>query len=95
MLSVQLFLKAFSNDCIVLPSNIQSYKRTESMSNPDIESRSASEKEVANHECPSSGKSVSPEPSTNNRKPPGPPPNGGLTAWLQVLGCFMLYFNTW
>lgn len=25
----------------------------------------------------------------------GGPPNGGLTAWLQVLGGFMLFFNTW
>lgn len=27
--------------------------------------------------------------------PEGPPPNGGLTAWLQVLGGFFLFFNTW
>ncbi|KAL3459652.1 major facilitator superfamily domain-containing protein [Aspergillus heterothallicus] len=26
---------------------------------------------------------------------PSPPPNGGLTAWLHVLGGFMLFFNTW
>lgn len=26
---------------------------------------------------------------------PGPPPNGGIKAWLQVVGSFMLYFNTW
>ncbi|CBF89303.1 hypothetical protein AN0528.2 [Aspergillus nidulans FGSC A4] len=26
---------------------------------------------------------------------PPPPPNGGLLAWLNVLGSFMLYFNTW
>lgn len=26
---------------------------------------------------------------------PPPPPNGGLLAWLQVLGGFMLFFNTW
>ena len=26
---------------------------------------------------------------------PTPPPNGGLNAWLQVLGGFMLFFNTW
>jgi hypothetical protein len=26
---------------------------------------------------------------------PGPPPNGGLKAWLQVLGSFMLFFNSW
>jgi hypothetical protein len=24
-----------------------------------------------------------------------PPPNGGLTAWLQVAGSFFLFFNTW
>lgn len=24
-----------------------------------------------------------------------PPPNGGLVAWLHVLGGFMLFFNTW
>ena len=32
-------------------------------------------------------------------KPPtssaAPPPNGGLQAWLHVLGAFMLWFNTW
>lgn len=22
-------------------------------------------------------------------------PNGGLQAWLQVLGAFFMYFNTW
>lgn len=26
---------------------------------------------------------------------PGPPPDGGLEAWLQVLGAFFLNFNTW
>ena len=32
-------------------------------------------------------------------KPAGPPggpvPNGGTQAWLQVLGSWMLFFNTW
>ena len=23
------------------------------------------------------------------------PPDGGLTAWLQVLGCYFLFFNSW
>jgi hypothetical protein len=27
--------------------------------------------------------------------PGGPPPDGGTTAWLQVLGGFFLFFNTW
>jgi hypothetical protein len=26
---------------------------------------------------------------------PSPPPDGGLVAWMQVLGSFMLFFNTW
>ncbi|KAI5867886.1 MFS general substrate transporter [Durotheca rogersii] len=26
---------------------------------------------------------------------PGPPPDGGLVAWLHVVGGFMLFFNTW
>lgn len=26
---------------------------------------------------------------------PGPPPNGGFAAWLQVLGSFFLFFNGW
>src|SRR6201995_4979937 len=25
----------------------------------------------------------------------GAVPNGGLRAWLHVLGCFILFFNTW
>jgi hypothetical protein len=25
----------------------------------------------------------------------GAPPNGGLDAWLQVLGSFFLFFNSW
>jgi MFS family permease len=34
-------------------------------------------------------------PATAPPAGPSPPPNGGLTAWLHVLGSFMLYFNTW
>jgi len=26
---------------------------------------------------------------------PGPPPNGGYYAWLQVAGSFFLFFNSW
>ncbi|KAI0887626.1 MFS general substrate transporter [Annulohypoxylon maeteangense] len=35
---------------------------------------------------------AAPEPP---RTGPPPPPNGGLVAWLHVLGGFMLFFNTW
>ena len=27
--------------------------------------------------------------------PPAPPPDGGLRAWLQVLGCYLVFFNVW
>jgi len=36
----------------------------------------------------------SPEPQKPAGGPP-PPPNGGITAWLHVLGGFCLFFNTW
>lgn len=35
------------------------------------------------------------QPKPRTGPPGGPPPNGGLTAWLQVLGGFFLFFNTW
>lgn len=37
-------------------------------------------------------KVVSSKPSVNNIKSV---PNGGLWAWLQVLGSFFLFFNSW
>lgn len=40
-----------------------------------------------------------PTTATNTRvekaSDPGPPPNGGFAAWLQVLGSFFLFFNGW
>lgn len=33
--------------------------------------------------------------STPEVKPVRIIPNGGLQAWLQVVGAFFLYFNTW
>ncbi|EIT73087.1 putative MFS monocarboxylate transporter [Aspergillus flavus] len=35
------------------------------------------------------------EPPSRPAGGPSPPPNGGTMAWLNVLGSFMLYFNTW
>ncbi|MCJ1333130.1 hypothetical protein MMC10_009824 [Thelotrema lepadinum] len=46
-------------------------------------------------EAVTEAKPVAPVPPANKPAGPGPPPNGGLTAWLQVLGSFMLFFNTW
>lgn len=40
---------------------------------------------------------VSPSELTVEKQPLAqePPPNGGLDAWLQVLGSFFLFFNSW
>jgi MFS family permease len=39
---------------------------------------------------------VGPTGPTGPPGPPGgPPPDGGVTAWLQVLGGYFLFFNTW
>ena len=53
------------------------------------------EQEVTNDSTMSRGeKDVETIPQTKPPSPP-PPPNGGLQAWLQVMGGFMLFFNTW
>jgi hypothetical protein len=33
--------------------------------------------------------------SGGDDRDPGPPPNGGFKAWLQVAGSFFLFFNCW
>ncbi|KAK7943674.1 uncharacterized protein PG986_012787 [Apiospora aurea] len=38
--------------------------------------------------------SAPPAPAQPQAGPP-PAPNGGITAWLQVLGAFMIFFNSW
>jgi len=34
-------------------------------------------------------------PNKSAIDPFGTPPDGGLNAWLKVLGCFLLYSNIW
>jgi hypothetical protein len=62
----------------------------------------------SNHETPfeeaaeaEAGEWTGPAPDTPSQTPGpsglpgGPPPDGGLKAWLQVIAGFMLFFNTW
>lgn len=35
------------------------------------------------------------QPAQPKPSGPSPPPNGGIVAWTQVAGGFMLFFNTW
>ncbi|EME87960.1 uncharacterized protein MYCFIDRAFT_48210 [Pseudocercospora fijiensis CIRAD86] len=46
----------------------------------------------AQHTSPSSSPAQQPAAAP---AAPGPVPNGGVQAWLQVLGGWMLFFNTW
>lgn len=46
-----------------------------------------------NDSPPTSSSQTSP-PAEKPAAPAGPP-NGGLQAWLHILGSFLLYFNTW
>lgn len=62
---------------------------------PDISDDDTAVGETVGEKPPSSQPDI---PNTEVNKPPGgppPPPDGGLQAWLHVLGGFMLFFNTW
>ncbi|KAL8784613.1 MAG: hypothetical protein Q9213_003868 [Squamulea squamosa] len=56
----------------------------------DPPSVSLEEKHVDPQALPACEAPVNPLPSR-----PSPPPNGGLQAWLHVLGAFLLWFNSW
>lgn len=53
----------------------------------------ASGKASLNEKNPETVSSTAAPPSP--LAPPAPPPNGGLLAWLQVLGAAFLFFNSW
>jgi hypothetical protein len=38
---------------------------------------------------------IQPPQGSEKYDDPGPLPNGGTKAWLQVLGSFFLFFNSW
>lgn len=43
----------------------------------------------------SGGSSPEPRSEAVSQPPANPIPNGGLKAWLQVVGSFMAFLNTW
>lgn len=59
----------------------------------DEEAGLPSEKEDGDAEAAAESAEEKPPPVASND--PGPPPNGGAKAWMQVLGSWMLFFNTW
>jgi len=58
------------------------------------ETRSPQIQTVRDEESPSSNAQEKPRPPSLRNRGDGPP-NGGLTAWLQVVGGFLIFFNTW
>lgn len=62
---------------------------------------SSSTQPVSTHDQTPITMASHPQPSVDSEKQrsvpsgPGPPPDGGLVAWLQVVGGFFLNFNTW
>lgn len=58
---------------------------------PNLRTDEVSEKEVRDITAAPLGAVTSETPSN----PPAEIPDGGFRAWLQVLGCFFLWFNLW
>lgn len=65
-------------------------KHPDSLDHNDEEKAISSDAEKNPGEAP-----AEPEAKPPAGPPGGPVPNGGLQAWLQVLGSWMLFFNTW
>lgn len=68
----------------------------------DVNKQETSDTETANSivgDTTTEKPRTQPEPEISstpkNGGGPPPPPDGGMVAWLQVLGGFMLFFNTW
>ena len=66
---------------------------TSSRSGPRDEEHALQSGKADDVERPASKDRIEPE-QPSQAKDTDPPPNGGLTAWLQVVGSFMLFFNT-
>lgn len=74
--------------------------RTEKGVNPRNEGELDGMKELGDDQQQRSQADAEKKLGTTPSGPPStaaadPPPDGGLTAWLQVLGSWMMIFNTW
>lgn len=67
-------------------------KQTDSLDNPDVEKDSPPQQDEPTEAAAKAEADVAGPPK---HQLGGPPPNGGTQAWLQVLGSWMLFFNTW
>lgn len=51
--------------------------------------------ESATESATSKEESATPAIAAHRQVKSEQPPNGGIKAWVQVLGAFMLFFNSW
>lgn len=75
------------------PPQIHSVDLSHNEDNNENDYRSSSATD-AERPCEPKIEEPTAKPPTGPPAPP-PPPNGGLVAWLHVVGGFMLFFNTW
>lgn len=61
---------------------------------PNDESEPAQEKECTTPPAETSDDGID-QSTKQDTSPADTIPDGGLTAWLQVLGSFFLFFNSW
>ena len=64
----------------------------EKLSKESLAADGASEHDISDPSSPTDEEKATPPAQ---KDAPEPPPNGGTKAWLQVLGAWMLFFNTW
>lgn len=88
--------------CYYLACYLRSTKSVKLSSNcnmPDPICYTSANKEMASpnnsNDSESNALEVSKLEALRSAGPLPPPPNGGLMAWLQVAGAFVVFFNTW
>ena len=51
--------------------------------------------QIGEETLPLAGNAFKTQPKAVMEKSAGNPSNGGITAWMQVLGVHLLFFNSW
>lgn len=78
-----------------IPSSVNTSEAylTEKPTGPPYDAKEISDGSTKDEREAPRPENTSEDPLTE--KPIAPPPDGGFAAWLQVLGAFLLFFNSW
>lgn len=74
--------------------DVQDHEKSLARLSPVVSSTSTVE-EAIDAEAGLANQPVCEVTTAKSEDDPGPPPNGGFKAWLQVAGSFFLFFNCW